>query len=99
MGVAELLQPCILWRSSALERSRAAQDRRNRHRENLQVEPQRPVLDILAVETHDLFEVDDGAPSLYLPQTGDSGLRAESVEVAILVGREIGFEEGTRSDE
>src|SRR5207249_1310927 len=71
----------------------APQYRPGRKGKNLQIRPDRPVLDVLAVQPNHLFEVHHGAPTANLPQACDPRLRPQTSEVPILVGVQVGLEE------
>src|SRR5579859_6288031 len=55
-------------------------------RHNLCVQPQRPVIDILAVEFHDLLEVLDRTVTLELPESRQSGLDTQAALMVFQVG-------------
>src|SRR5262245_62049730 len=80
-------------RMARLIRALTADDDRDGARENPEVEADRPVLDVVAVETHDFVEVDDFAPAADLPQAREARLHREAAEVMRLVILEIRFEE------
>src|ERR1700682_1362999 len=54
-------------------------------RQDFCVQPQRPVIDILAVQLHDLLEVLDGSVALKLPQPRQSGFDTETAPMMIQV--------------
>src|SRR5262249_33044871 len=55
----------------------AAQHRRNRTQQNLEVQPERPFVNVLQIQLHPLLERNVAATT-HLPQTGDARLHAES---------------------
>src|SRR5437868_3477757 len=72
---------------------------RNRPQHDADVEPERPVLNVLAIQSHDLLEVHDMAATTHLPKTRDARLGTKPPKVVRLVVLEIGFEERTGSHE
>src|SRR5919108_1955003 len=80
-------------------RAIAAKDSGKGAEEDADVEPDRPVLDVLAIQANDLLEVDDAASTAHLPESGNAWFRAEPPKVMRLVVLEIGLEEGPRSNE
>src|SRR5882762_10626008 len=83
-------------RTAASESTLSAQYSRQRARQNLDIQEQRPILDVLRVESHDLLEIDDVAPPAHLPQSGYAWLGAEAPEVTLLIGCEVALEERAR---
>src|SRR5206468_12568850 len=63
------------------------------------VEPEGPVLDVLAVEADHLLEIDHAAATAHLPQSGNARLGAQAAEVVGFVVFEVGFEKRSRADE
>ena len=47
-------------------------------KDNLKIKTNAPIIDIFTVETYDLFKISDIASAGYLPQTGYTGLDAQS---------------------
>src|SRR4051812_22360214 len=82
-----------------LEGAGTPQDRWNGSEKYADIEPERPLLDVLPVKVDDVLEVEHFAPSAHLPEAGDAGLGVEATEVVVLVRLEIGLEEGSRTDE
>src|SRR5450759_2760698 len=66
---------------------------------NADVEPERPLLDVLPIEVDHILKVEHFAAATDLPQPCDAGLRIEPAEVVILVLLEVGLEEGPRPHE
>src|SRR5690348_16730070 len=64
-----------------LLRPGAAQDGGNRAQENLEVEPERPVVNVFEVEAHPFLEVGNLVAALDLPETGEAGLDAQTAAV------------------
>src|SRR6266542_1242130 len=77
---------------------RAAEDRWERSEHYAYVEPERPLLDVLAIEKDYVLEIHDCGSAAHLPKSGDAWLRVETPKVMILIMLEIRFEEGARSD-
>src|SRR6188508_333237 len=67
----------------------AAEQGRNRARENQQVGEDRPGLDVLELETDDLVEIKDLVPPAHLPRSGNAGHDEEPRHVALEVVREL----------
>src|SRR5207302_757653 len=67
--------------------------------QNAQVQPDGPLLDVLPVEANNLFEIDDGAPSAYLPESRETRFCAEPPIVMNLVILHVGLEERAWSHE
>src|SRR5580704_4558888 len=65
-------------------RACAAQNSRYGLRQYLDIQPQRPLVDVLQVQFHPLFKRDRVAP-VNLPKAGDPGLYAEPASVTISV--------------
>src|SRR5258708_40080085 len=63
--------------------SRSSNHGRNGHRQNLQIEPQRPFIQIFQIEFHPLLESDRTA-TLHLPQAGNPGSHTESPPMPVL---------------
>src|SRR5215210_6851537 len=82
-----------------LESARATQYRGNRSEKNADIQPERPLLDVLPVEEYHILEIENFAPPAHLPESGNSRLRIEPSEMVILVLAEIRLEEGTRPDQ
>src|SRR5262249_15833337 len=62
--------------------------RRDRQRQNFQIEPKRPAVDVLQIQHHPLFE-GNRVPPVHLPQTGNSRRYAESPSVPVLIEKLI----------
>src|SRR5262245_18393212 len=60
-----------------LRRSSAAEHAWHRHRKNPEIEPGRPLIDVLEIEGHPLVEAETGS-TLHLPQTRQTRAHAES---------------------
>src|SRR5215208_2299113 len=84
---------------AALECSGAAQYRGDRAHQDAHVEPERPLLNILAVEVDHVLEIEHLAAPTYLPKACYAGFRVEPTEVMVLVVAEIRFEERARADQ
>ena len=82
-----------------LIRPAATDDRRKSQREDLEIQPGAPHIDVLAVEGHHLFEVVDIAAAAYLPEPGDSRAGCQAKEVMVLVLVQILVEERPGTDE
>src|SRR5947208_3252307 len=67
-----LMTRCLLdvQTTRTLRRSQALEHCGNGFQQNLQIEPERPLIDILHVELHPFLEL-NVAPPVYLPQAGD----------------------------
>src|SRR5687768_18404627 len=74
-------------------------DCRQSSRHDADVQPERPLLDVLAVEVHDVLEIHHRAATADLPQARDSGLRVQPAEMMVLIGCEVRLEKRPRSDE
>lgn len=64
--------------------SRSLQNGGNGLRQDFEVEPERPVIDVFHVEFHPFFE-GNGAAAVDLPQAGDARADAEAVAVPVLI--------------
>lgn len=53
--------------------------------QNLQIQPDAPLIDIACIQPHDFLEVQHIAPAVYLPHTGDAGLGRQSHAVTRLI--------------
>ena len=64
---------------------RAAAGKHNVHRlkQDLNIAPQGPVVDVLDVQLDDFFKILDVAAAADLPQAGDAGLHGQAVLVEI----------------
>ena len=68
----------------SLSGPRASKDGRNRLGKNLQVQPERPLIQIFEIQEHPLVE-GDSAAAIYLPETGYAGFDAESPALPIFI--------------
>src|SRR5689334_5651545 len=84
---------------SVLEGAGTPQDRRNRAEKNTHIEPEGPLLDVLAVEEDDVLEIQNLTATADLPESRDSRLRVETAEVMVFVFLKVRFEERPRSDQ
>src|SRR5207253_6082595 len=75
-----------------------AEDRRNRAQQDLQIEPRRPVVDILEIELHPAVEVDLVAAA-DLPQTRQSRLHRQPPAMPPVVRRHFLRNRRPRADE
>src|SRR5690242_17870317 len=62
-------RPDLAAVGSSSVRTVAAEYGGDRPQHDADVEPDRPVLDVLAIEANDFLEVDDAAPAAHLPQS------------------------------
>src|SRR5882672_7752481 len=84
---------------SGLVRASSAQYRRNRLEEDLEIQPQRPVLDVVEIQLQPLGER-ELAPSGDLPQAGETRLHAEALALDALVEEiHVPQRHGARPDE
>src|SRR5690349_17620777 len=70
-----------------------------RSHQDLEVEPQGPVVDVFEVHLHPVVEARDLIAAAQLPQTRDAGTDAQLALVPETVAVELVRERGTRSDE
>src|SRR5262245_57298922 len=89
--------PNMPMRSDPLIGTPSTRHRGNRARENAKVERQRPMLDVMPIETDDFLEVDDVAAAAHLPQPAQSRRNGKTPEVMRLVILEIRLEERPRA--
>src|SRR5437588_9517869 len=67
--------------------------------EDPQIEPQRPGVDVLAVELDDLLEVADPVVAVELPESGDARLHGEASPVMRSIALDLVDRGGTRAHE
>src|SRR3954452_18741033 len=70
----------------------------SRTAEYCDVGPHAPITDVVTLEAHNLFEVRDLVPAVYLPRTGNARNDDEPHKVVRFVMRELGRHAGPRSD-
>src|SRR5947207_8884656 len=91
-------QTVTRWQSCS-ERPLPAENRGKRKEKYLHIHPQRPLLDILAIEPHHLLEIDQRAAAAHLPQPRYPWLGAETTEMVVLIRLQVFVEERPRTDE
>src|SRR2546425_4382666 len=72
-------------KGSASLGARSEQNNGNRPAENLQVKPQRPVIDVFQIQPHPVAKVLHIVSAADLPETGDTGFDAQSSAVRQIV--------------
>src|SRR5690348_17161060 len=77
--------PPSAFRPPASLRARADQHNRNRAPENFDVEPERPVVDVLEIEADPILEILHVVPSAYLPETGQARPHAQATAMREVV--------------
>jgi hypothetical protein len=85
--------------SAPLKGACTTQDCRDSPEQNVYIEPERPLLNILAVQINHVLEVKHLAPATDLPEAGNTRFRVEAPEVMILVVLKVRFEKRTGSNE
>src|SRR5262249_22261510 len=80
-------------------RSRTAEDCQYGPGENLQIEPQRPIFDVLEVQQYPVIEIGDAIATTHLPETGDARAYAQLPLLPVLVATELMGEGGPRPDQ
>src|SRR3954468_23516667 len=85
--------------SRTLERSCSRPHRRNGHAQYLEIESDRPPIDVLPIHADHFLEVHHVAAPIYLPQPCDSRFYAEPQEVVVLIVDKVVLEERARTDE
>src|SRR5690606_30540216 len=84
--------------ASLLRSASPAQDGGDRAEDELDVEPQRPVVDVAKVEAHPVLEVDLVSPR-DLPEAGESRPGAQASALPPLVALHLACDGRTRTDE
>src|SRR6266508_1184719 len=62
-------------------RPRPSEHDGNRTEQDFEIQPERPVVNVLEVQAHPVFELDDLIATADLPQAGEAGLDAEAPAV------------------
>src|SRR5438552_16827175 len=83
-NVALLMTSPLFADDSSSRGSRSSQNRRHRFDEDLEIQPQGPLVDVLHVQLHPSLEWQP-APPIHLPQARDPRTHAEPAAVPVLV--------------
>src|SRR6266700_2652213 len=98
MNPAAPVTNAFMIRSCAL-RARSGNDGPGGAEEDLEIEPQRPLVDVFEVHLHPVIKVGDLVPAAHLPQACDSGTDAQLSLLPETIAVQLVRKRGTRADE